>query len=96
MGARMVRKQLYISQEQNERLQAAARSEGRTEAEVMRDCLDQVLAEGASPGPSRAETWQRHVHFMRARLALEVPHGERTWRREDAYEERLSRYPRGH
>jgi predicted DNA-binding protein len=40
--ATMVRKQLYITQEQERRLKAAARREGRTEAGVVRELLEQL------------------------------------------------------
>lgn len=42
----MVRKQVYLTPEQNERLRRAAARERRTEAEVLRDALDRHL--GAS------------------------------------------------
>jgi len=46
---RLVRKQLYLTPEQNQRLRRAARNERRTEAEIVREALDLrlVLDEGA-------------------------------------------------
>lgn len=39
----MVRKQVYLTAEQNERLRRAAARERRTEAEILRDALDSHL-----------------------------------------------------
>lgn len=38
----MVRKQIYLSQEQNRKLKALAAARGGTEAEVVRDALDRL------------------------------------------------------
>ncbi|TMB47997.1 MAG: hypothetical protein E6J56_25825 [Deltaproteobacteria bacterium] len=43
--ARMVRKQLYLSREQNERLRRAARRLRRTEADLLREALDRHLGD---------------------------------------------------
>jgi hypothetical protein len=40
---RLVRKQVYITEEQEQLLKRAARSERRTEAEILRAALDQVF-----------------------------------------------------
>jgi len=41
--SRLVRKQLYITEEQERRLKLAAKREERAEAEILRSALDQVL-----------------------------------------------------
>ena len=41
--ARMVRKQIYLSREQNERLRRVARRLRRTEADVLREALERHL-----------------------------------------------------
>ena len=43
--ARMVRKQVYLSREQNERLRRVARRLRRTEADVLREALERHLGE---------------------------------------------------
>ena len=43
--ARMVRKQVYLSPEQNERLRRIAARQRRTEADVLREALDAQLEE---------------------------------------------------
>jgi hypothetical protein len=40
---RLVRKQLYITEEQEQLLKRAARRERRTEAQILRSALEQVL-----------------------------------------------------
>lgn len=40
---RLVRKQVYITEEQEQLLKRAARRERRTEAEILRSALDEVL-----------------------------------------------------
>jgi hypothetical protein len=41
--SRLVRKQLYITEDQERRLKLAARRERRAEAEILRSALDRVL-----------------------------------------------------
>lgn len=48
--ARLVRKQVYVTREQDELLKLAAARQRRTEAEIIRAALDQRL--GAKPGRS--------------------------------------------
>lgn len=45
----MVRKQLYIEEQQEQALKSRARELGVTEAEIVRDALDRLLAEPAAP-----------------------------------------------
>ena len=92
---RMVRKQIYISQEQEERLKRRAQRDGRSEADIIRQGLSAVLDEPAD-GLTREEAWAQEVAFMRERLAMEVPQRRRMWKREDLYDERLSKLPGGH
>jgi hypothetical protein len=49
---RLVRKQIYITEEQNEGLRRAAAREGRPEAEIIRSALDARL------GPKRGERFR--------------------------------------
>jgi hypothetical protein len=54
----MVRKQLYISDDQERRLKRRARALGMSEAELVRRALDAALADenAALPQPNRDET----------------------------------------
>jgi predicted flap endonuclease-1-like 5' DNA nuclease len=49
MAGRMIRKQVYLTPEQNERLRARAARERRPEAEILREALDEHF------GPSIAK-----------------------------------------
>jgi hypothetical protein len=88
----MVRKQVYIEPEQDERLKRRAQALGVTESELIREGIDLVTKPGVL-AEDRA-LWQAELEFMRARARLKVPPGPRGWTREELYDERLSRYPR--
>lgn len=95
---RMVRKQIYIHKRQQLMLKRLARAQRLSEAEIIRQALDRTLAgvpaRNFHPDP---EAGERALAFMRALHARgPLPGQRRTWKREDAYEERLSRYERRH
>lgn len=46
----MVRKQVYLTAEQNDRLRSAAARERRTEAEILREALDRHLGQPGRAG----------------------------------------------
>lgn len=96
MGSRMVRKQLYIPQELEDTLKRLAREEGRPEAEIVRDIMATGLQARATASAARDEAWQRELEFIASRRAMDVPQRPRSWKREDLYEERLSRLSRRH
>ncbi len=92
----MVRKQIYIEQRQEAQLKRLARQSGLSEAEIIRRALDRELSAGAiSRLPRDPDAWKEALAFMQSRRQLVTP-GEEPyhWRREDAYEERLSRFDR--
>lgn len=86
--ARMVRKQIYITQEQNEQLKREAAKRRVSEAELIRYGIDAVRT---LPG-RRLDAWQDELAFIRQRAeelgTLEKP---RIWTREELYEERVGR-----
>ncbi len=94
--AQMIRKQIYIPKHQEARLKRLAKARGVSEAEIIRQAIDQQLSGGAShsfrPDPS---AWEQAYQFM---LSLQakgpLPNRRRKWTREELYEERLSRYGR--
>lgn len=93
----MVRKQIYIHKRQEKLLKRQAKLRGMSEAELIREAIDHQLAEAAvrKPVPPDQEAWERALKFMQELHARgPLPIQGRTWKREDAYEERLSRYDR--
>ncbi len=92
----MVRKQIYILKQQEAQLKRLAKARGVSEAEIIREALDQELKGGAShsfqPDP---KAWEEALKFMRElRARGPLPDRRRKWTRDELYEERLSRYDR--
>ena len=90
---RLVRKQVYITPEQDARLKRLSRQFGVSEADLVRRGIDRL--DDASE-LSDEQAWQAAVRFMRERGRLPSLGGPRTWTREELYEERLDRPPCGH
>lgn len=91
----MVRKQLYITEEQERALKERARVEGVAEAEIVRYALDRHLR-GAGGGVlrSRREQALQDVLDGNKRLAASLDPATGPFRREDLYAERESRWLR--
>ena len=85
----MVRKQVYITKNQDEKLKALAAHSGRTESEVIREAIDAI----PETAQTRREAGERLISMIRERAAA-YPDGGSTerWRREDSYDEPLSRF----
>ena len=81
--ARMVRKQIYITEEQEQRLKRMANESGLSEADIIRRHLDES---------ERLEIWQKELAYMRERAKMKVPQTGRQWTRDELYEERFERY----
>jgi hypothetical protein len=84
----MIRKQVYIQKKQDEKLKEISRQLGVTEAEVIRRGIDLVAAR--QERQSADEAWKKALALM-DRVAAESskePEGERTWKREEVYDER--------
>ncbi len=93
--AQMVRKQIYIEKRQQARLKRLARARGISEAELIRQAIDQNASGGPREKHPDPEAWKKAHRFMlvlRARGPL--PGSPRAWKREELYEERLTRYGR--
>lgn len=88
---RLVRKQVYIEEEQNRRLKSLAKVLSVSESEIIRTALDVALAEKTVPRPNK-QAWEREKAFMRKRMEHPVEPPSEPWTREDLYEERLSRW----
>lgn len=80
--ARMIRKQVYITPEQNERLKREAAKLRVSEAEVIRYGID-ALASGEA---ERRAAWDRILAVMEERGRIKVPQTGRTWTRDDLYD----------
>ena len=91
--AQMIRKHVYIEPLQDAILKKRARMLGISEAEVMRRAIDGQTA-FLHPGIRDLEAWEREKVFIAKRMADGFLPGDRTYRREEAYEERLERYGR--
>jgi hypothetical protein len=81
----MVRKQVYIESEQDDRLKRQAASEGTTESELIRRGID--LVTGKNEERRREEAWQWLLEFMKQRAKMKVPQSPRTWTRDDLYDD---------
>lgn len=91
--ARMVRKQVYIEERQERLLKRRAKQLGVTEAELIRQGIDELDRRApADPGPRRLEALADSERYIRARRLPSVPQTGRRWTREELYEERLARY----
>ena len=92
--AQMVRKQIYIPKRLDALLKRAAKQRRITPAQLIRAAIDRELKDAATrPFVPDHAAWEKAYQFMLSRQASAPGDGEPyRWRREDAYEERLSRY----
>ena len=90
----MVRKQVYITREQAERLKRAARKRGTSEADLVRSALDLLIGKDVDSGETilneeeRRSAWAKELAFMEERAMLKVPQEPRTWTRDELYDGR--------
>jgi hypothetical protein len=81
----LIRKQLYITKAQDQKLKEKAREYGVTEAELVRQALDlQLDRVGFAREPDRA--WEREQEFIAELRQQGAAAGSRSWKREDLYE----------
>ena len=91
--AQMIRKQVYIEPRQDAVLKRLARTLGLSEAEIIRQAIDRQTS-NVPTNVRDLEAWEREKAFIAERMAAGPVVSTRKWRREDIYEERLSRYGR--
>ena len=85
--ARMKRKQIYIEVDQDRRLRALARRQGKPASELIRAGVEHVLNGSSSPQlPLDHRAWEAAVKFMEAWRRKGPVKGRRTWTRDDAHE----------
>jgi hypothetical protein len=92
----MIRKQVYIHRRHQAILHRMARTSGVSEAEVLRQALGRSVG-GAARGPIPGDpvAWEKALRLMED-LHAQGPsrNRARSWKREDAYQTRLSRRAR--
>ena len=90
---RMIRKQIVIDPELDERVARLAEARGVSQSELIRQAvneyLDHLLEEDAR---HRAFEELMEMFHTAPDLGLTDEHGNRTWTRESLYEDRLRRY----
>lgn len=90
-----IRKQIYIEAEQNNLLKEKARQTGLSEAEIIRQAIDQhIISVNVDPSASlrvksptpNLSAWEREKAFIAGLENRPSEPGKRDWRREDLYE----------
>ena len=91
---RMVRKQIYIEPRQEALLKQVAKRQSVSEAELIRLAIDRQLSSGRLQlSPPDPVAWEQAYQFMMELRARGPIEGQaRPWKREELYEERVSRY----
>jgi putative heme iron utilization protein len=81
-----VRKQIYLEDRQDQRLREVSEATGLSEAEIIRQLIDQQLRVIQLPRFDR-EVWEEEKKFIETLHArYQGPELSRTWRREDLYD----------
>ena len=81
-----VRKQIYLEDQQDRRLREVSQATGLSEAEIIRQLIDQQLRVIQLPRFDR-EVWEEEKKFIASfRASHKAPQQPRTWRREDLYD----------
>ncbi len=89
-----IRKQIYLEKKHDQQLKRLAEARGVSEAEVIRQAIEQRSAEAINrPVPGNPAAWKAaHDTMLRLMAAGPLPKVGQRWTREELYEERLSRY----
>ena|SRR5579875_2109245 len=87
----MVRKQIYLGPQQEERLKARARELGISEAELICRCIDPAARAPLRRLPDH-RFWEDERESIRQRMEREVPQTGRTWKREELYPSEYARH----
>jgi hypothetical protein len=82
----MVRKQVYIEPQQEVALKQWSMESGLSEAEIIRQAIEQWLKEQARQQQHILAAWQAEKAFIADLMAQGVVPGGRTWKREDLYD----------
>ena len=88
----LIRKQLYIRPDQDRALKQAAREQGRSEAELVRQAIDEVILQRAT-SPSLTPHQQALEELIQTNLDLSRQRAESyPFNRDDLYREREERW----
>jgi hypothetical protein len=92
----MIRKQIYIPKRQQSLLKRRAKARGVSEAALIREAIeDNLRGHPAQSLYPDASAWERALQLMKSLQSLgPLSNQRRTWKREDAYQDRMSRYER--
>jgi len=89
---RMIRKQIYIKPEQEEALDRRSKELGISEAELIRQYIDDGTIRPSAA--ERATALKELLADMKERAKMRVPQTGRDRTRDELYEERFERYSR--
>jgi len=91
----MIRKQIYIASQQQKILHKLVRATGKTEAQIIRDALDEH-ARNLSEREARIGAWREIEGTIEKRSRLPKPKAAAPWKREELYDrhEHPHRYQR--
>ncbi len=91
----MVRKQIYIHRRHADWLSRLAEARGISEAEVVRQAIErEVTGAMTTAAQTNLRAWEAIIAFADSRRDLATDAPAYQWRREDAYDERESRFQR--
>ena len=82
---RMKRKQLHIPADQDQRLRALARRQGKTESHLIREGVDRILAEPL-PQALDHQAWLKSREFIDSLIRRGPVKGGRIWTCQKAHE----------
>ncbi len=90
--SQMLRKQIYITQRQQEQLKRLAKARGVSEAEVIRQAIERELFLATmQPRIGDRLALEEFLHFGASRRVADDTTGP-TWTRDELYVERLNSY----
>lgn len=84
----MIRKQIFVEEQQNEGLKRLAKKTGKSEGLLIREAVERRLAEEQEADA----LWEALLERWSQLPATNVP---RTWTRDDLYEDRVERFHAG-
>jgi hypothetical protein len=90
--SQMVRKQIYIYKRQQAQLKRISEARGISEAEIIRNALDREVNSQMAPYHYDENAWKKILESIEKRAALGIAGEPYKFRRQDAYEERESRW----
>jgi len=77
----MIRKQVYLRRDQDRVLKKLAKKSGRTEAEMIREAVDELVL-----AKQRDAAWRKEWEMIQRRMKLAAVPGGRSWKRDDLYD----------